>query len=402
MIERYLDNVVWELTLRCNARCLHCGSAAGQDREDNLTVEEMLRVCDELAQAECRKVTLIGGETFLHPAWRDIVSRLHQNNIEISIVTNGFLLNEERIKFLAENGVTTVGLSLDGTTAEKHDTIRNFPGMFKRIFDLGQYFEQYNLLAVAITTVTSLNILELQGFIPLLKDSFFSAWQLQIGSPYGRMSEDLSLSSLEYYVTGMLLACYQRRIPQSQLEIVGMHDFGYYSDVIPNSVNVYNDNWHGCPAGRYVMGIRSNGKVVGCLSVYNDDYIDGDLRKKTLKEIWDDENICTWNNRVERSKKLTGHCKDCPYAFACCAGCSSICDSYTKTVHENPLCYYAIESKYKNCTGTDTYSCVLRDLTNSKITEDGRIMFANNKYLDIDYVAGIPDDHIKELLKQLI
>lgn len=402
MMDRYLDNVVWELTLHCNARCVHCGSAAGYDRSDNLSIDEMLRVCDELADAGCRKVTLIGGEVFLHPAWRDIVSRLNKNSIEVAIVTNGFLLNEERIKFLAENGVATIGISLDGACAEKHDKIRNFPGMFNRIFDLGQYFKKYNLSTVAITTVTALNVLDLHEFIPLLQDSFFDGWQMQIGSPYGRMSEDISLSNLEYYVTGMFLACMQRRIPQGMLDIVGMHDFGYYSDVIPNSVNVYNDNWHGCPAGKYVMGIRSNGKVLGCLSIYNDDYIDADLREKSVSEIWEDDNFSKWNQRCNRIKDLTGFCAKCPYAMACCAGCSSTCDSYSKKMGENPMCYYAIETKYKNTEQNDEYSEVLRNLTNSTITDDGKVQFADGTYLNQEYISKLQDEHIKKLLRQLI
>lgn len=402
MIDRYFDNVVWELTLHCNARCLHCGSAAGVDRQDNLTDEEILRVCDELGQAGCRKVTLIGGEVFLHRAWRDIVSRLNQNNIEIAIVTNAFLLNEEKIKFLAENGVTTVGISLDGACAEKHDKIRNFPGMFNRIFELGQYFQKYNLLTAAITTVTALNVLDLHEFLPLLQDSFFNGWQMQIGSPYGRMSEDISLSSLEYYVTGMLLACYQRRISQTKLDIIGMHDFGYYSDVIPNSVNIYNDNWHGCPAGKYVMGIRSNGKVLGCLSIYNDKYIDADLREKSVLEIWEDENFSKWNQRCNRIKELTGFCAECPYAPACCAGCSSTCDSYTQSMGRNPMCYYAIEVKYKNNENTDEYSTVLRDLTNSRITDDGKVQFKNGTYINQEYISKLHDEHIRKLLSQLV
>ena len=75
---KYLDNIVWELTLRCNAKCSHCGSAAGVDRQDNLTNDELLRVCDELAEVRCKKVTLIGGEVFLHPLWCEIVKRLSE------------------------------------------------------------------------------------------------------------------------------------------------------------------------------------------------------------------------------------------------------------------------------------------------------------------------------------
>ena len=60
---------VWELTLRCNMRCLHCGSRAGRARADELSVEECFRVGDDLAALGCRQVTFIGGEVFLYPGW---------------------------------------------------------------------------------------------------------------------------------------------------------------------------------------------------------------------------------------------------------------------------------------------------------------------------------------------
>ena len=71
-------------------------------------------------------------------------------------------------------------------------------------------------------------------------------------------------------------------------------------------------------------------------------------------------------------------------------------------MNENPMCYYAIENKYKNTVNTDEYSTVLRDLTNSKITEDGKILFADNNYLDNKYISNISDERIKSLLSQLI
>ncbi|MGA9657100.1 MAG: radical SAM protein, partial [Polyangia bacterium] len=52
----------WELTLGCNLRCRHCGSAAGPRRADELTLEECLRVADELGALGCQRATLTGGE----------------------------------------------------------------------------------------------------------------------------------------------------------------------------------------------------------------------------------------------------------------------------------------------------------------------------------------------------
>ena len=51
---------VWEITLRCNMRCQHCGSRAGKKRRDELTLAEALKLCEDLAAMGCRRLTLSG------------------------------------------------------------------------------------------------------------------------------------------------------------------------------------------------------------------------------------------------------------------------------------------------------------------------------------------------------
>jgi MoaA/NifB/PqqE/SkfB family radical SAM enzyme len=58
--------VVWELTLRCDHACTHCGSRAGVARERELSTAEALVVVDQLASMGAREVVLIGGEAYLH------------------------------------------------------------------------------------------------------------------------------------------------------------------------------------------------------------------------------------------------------------------------------------------------------------------------------------------------
>lgn len=397
---RYLDSVVWELTLRCNARCMHCGSSAGKDRQDNLSDDEIIRICDELAEVKCCKVALIGGEVFLHPLWRTIVSKLRAHNIAVQIITNGLSLNAEKIQFLQKQNIDTLAISLDGASAETHDTIRGVPGAFKHIFSLKDDILQCLLPTIAITTVTKKNILDLPRLMQLLLPSYFCSWQIQIGNPFGRLKDKMTLSELEYYITGLFIALMQRRYA-GKYAIIGMHDFGYYSQVIPNSVNVYNSNWHGCPAGQYVMGIRSNGKVVGCLSIYDDKFIEGDLRQNSVKEIWNNKKFCDWNHKYTKYKNLTGFCKTCDYAFACCAGCCSSAVSQTGNANSIKLCFHNIEKKYNDYQKSDTYGKLLKELVNGQITDDGYFMFQNGKILNNSLDFSVADSYLQSLLNIL-
>ena len=62
--------VVWEITLACNLRCVHCGSRAGpQARGRTLAPSECLDVVRQLAELGTRQITLIGGEAYLRKDW---------------------------------------------------------------------------------------------------------------------------------------------------------------------------------------------------------------------------------------------------------------------------------------------------------------------------------------------
>ena len=71
-----LRSCVWEITLACCFSCKYCGSSGGIRRENELTTEECLQVARQLADAGCRRVSLIGGEVFLRPDWAEIAAAL--------------------------------------------------------------------------------------------------------------------------------------------------------------------------------------------------------------------------------------------------------------------------------------------------------------------------------------
>ncbi len=402
LCNRRLINVVWELTLKCNSHCIHCGSAAGIDRKDNLSDNEIMRICDELAEMKCHLVALIGGETFLHPLWKEIVKKLRSSEIEVQIITNALALNKEKIEFLSEQKIETVGISLDGSCPEIHDKIRNVPGIFNHIMSLKDDVFRNLLQTIAITTVTKKNFLDLPNILNVVSNSYFCTWQIQVGNPFGRLKEEMSLNEFEYYVLGIFITLMQRR-QTNGFTISGMHCMGYYSDVIPPSVNVYNDNWHGCPAGKNVIGIRSNGKVVGCLSIYDDKYIEGDLKVTSLSDIWNNKDFCSWNTLYNKYKNLKGKCKDCEYGFSCGAGCCSSAISQTGDEGSMGYCYHHIEKKYKNYIGDDSISNVLQELTTGKITDTGEFVFGNGNKLNEESINKITnDDYVKQVLSILI
>jgi MoaA/NifB/PqqE/SkfB family radical SAM enzyme len=87
----------WEITDACNLRCLHCEADAGKASPGELTTQEALEVAVDLWRLGCRSVQLTGGEPLLRPDWPTIARRLRELGCDVSVISNGVLVDGEMI-----------------------------------------------------------------------------------------------------------------------------------------------------------------------------------------------------------------------------------------------------------------------------------------------------------------
>lgn len=97
--------------------------------------------------------------------------------------------------------------------------------------------------------------------------------------------------------------------------------------------------WRGCQAGLKMIGIDSAGNVKGCESLYADEFIEGNLRDHTLRELWSREDGFAYNRRFHESK-LTGQCAGCDKGPVCRGGCRGSNYFSTGSLYENAYCCY--------------------------------------------------------------
>jgi len=170
--------VGWELTLVCNLRCRHCGSSADLPREDELTLEESLAICDQFPELFVQEVNFTGGEPLLRPDWQRIADHLRKLDLKTKILTNG---------------VT------DGLEAT-HDYIRGHKGLFRRVLTGIKLVLNADIPLTLITTVNALNIRELSSLFALLRSLGVSSWQIQPIFPLGRANDaaELELTQQSY------------------------------------------------------------------------------------------------------------------------------------------------------------------------------------------------------------
>ncbi|MDR0900458.1 MAG: SPASM domain-containing protein [Methanobrevibacter sp.] len=125
---------------------------------------------------------------------------------------------------------------------------------------------------------------------------------------------------------------------------------GYYSNkelrTNPSKFNTLDYQlWDGCKAGIHSFGILYNGDIVGCTSFRNREYIEGNIRERTLRDIWKDNGHFLWRRNMSKDK-LSGECGVCEYGSKCLGGCPYIRFSMDNTIHgENRFCIQNIEMK---------------------------------------------------------
>jgi MoaA/NifB/PqqE/SkfB family radical SAM enzyme len=120
--------IAWQLTNRCEARCLACCEESGPDARwrDELGRDEAFALVDQIIGLGVPYVVFGGGEPMSVPYFWDIFSALSAAGVSIKIETNGRHIDAAAAARLHDHGVGCVQISLDGPTAATHE--RSRPG----------------------------------------------------------------------------------------------------------------------------------------------------------------------------------------------------------------------------------------------------------------------------------
>ncbi len=333
-----LKSCVWEITLACCFRCAYCGSRGGKARANELSTAECLGVARQLAEIGCRRVSLIGGEVFMRPDWADIAQALTSRGVKVCVITNGFRMTPKLIGELRRVQIESVAVSLDGVR-ETHDAYRR-PGSYDRAMETIRALTAAKIPVSAITALRSDNAPQLPRFYEQLQNLPIFAWQLQACSPMGNAAKnalDVSFSAAE------VLRFVSETAPTAPFAVGVADNIGYYTPGEAFARGSDGVSFEGCAAGLTAVGIDSVGNVRGCESMYDARFNEGNLRERTLMEIWTAPGAFSYNRSFDASM-LTGGCKSCRYGEICAGGCRSYNYFTTGRLYENPLCPNALQT----------------------------------------------------------
>ncbi|HUQ49455.1 MAG TPA: radical SAM protein [Terriglobales bacterium] len=102
---------------RCNLACTYCNEY--DDVSKPVPLDEMYKRIDKLGALGTTIITISGGEPLLHPELDDIIARIRKNGAIAGMITNGYLLVEERIKRLNDAGLDHMQISIDNVMPDE-------------------------------------------------------------------------------------------------------------------------------------------------------------------------------------------------------------------------------------------------------------------------------------------
>ncbi len=134
------------ITSRCNFNCPHCLRRLIDGKKtiiQDLPIPVFETCLREGKKLNFNTVMLVGGEPILHPQFKKLIELIRKYNYQFHIISNGWLYKEywEALGKNKEN-LSSISLSLDGTTAEVHDAIREKKGSFERLTQAMNFYKQ--------------------------------------------------------------------------------------------------------------------------------------------------------------------------------------------------------------------------------------------------------------------
>ena len=168
--------VYWEMTQACGLACKHCRAEAMPGSHPlELTTEQSKAFLRQLLDFgdPLPHLILTGGDPLRRKDIYQLIDYARSLGLEVSITPSATPeLTNEAITKLYQHGIQALGLSLDGSTAAKHDAIRNVPGTFEHTMEAARHAGRLGLPIQINTLVSEETVDDLPAIYELLGTRF--------------------------------------------------------------------------------------------------------------------------------------------------------------------------------------------------------------------------------------
>ena len=321
--------VVWNITRRCNLRCVHCYAQADDQSFDNeLTTKQGLALIDDLADFGVPVILFSGGEPLVRKDLPELADYAVKKGMRAVISTNGTLITAEVARTLKDIGLSYVGISLDGM--EKiNDRFRGVKGAFKSALKGIENCQSVGIKVGLRFTINKFNVDEIPSIFDLLEEKeiprvcFYHLVYAGRGSEL--VKDDLSHAETRKAVDLIIdrtRQLHEKGKPKEVLTVDNHADGPYLY------LRLLKENPQRAKEVLDLLKMNegnNSGRGIGCVSwdgeVHADQfwrhYSFGNVKERPFSEIWTDTSEPLMMQLKEKKKYVKGRCATCRWLNIC-------------------------------------------------------------------------------------
>jgi 12,18-didecarboxysiroheme deacetylase len=348
--------IVWNMTRRCNLKCLHCyAHATSLEGTDDISTGQARAMIDDLAAYGAPVMLFSGGEPLAREDLAELASHATQRGMRAVISTNGTLITKAQARELKAVGLSYVGISLDGLE-KVHDRFRCVPGAFQKALDGIANCQAEGLKVGLRFTMNRGNVNEIPGIFRLLKERevpracFYHL-------VYSGRGSNLIREDLDHRTTRETLdlimnetrALFDAGHPKEILTVDNHADGPYVWMRLLKEDKKRADEVY--TLLQFNEG-NSSGRGIGCVSwdgkVHADqfwrEHSFGNVLERPFSRIWDDPDIELLTKLKDKKAHVRGRCAGCRHLNICGGNFRARAEAfYGDPWAEDPACYLTDE-----------------------------------------------------------
>ena len=347
--------VVWNMTRRCNLKCIHCYSnSADIEYPDELTTEEGKKLIDDLAEFGSPVILFSGGEPLIRKDLLELAQYATDKGMRGVISTNGTLITKEIAAKLQKVGLSYVGVSLDGLE-KTHDRFRGKKGAFAAAIEGIRNCRDAGIKVGIRFTVNKHNLIDVPDMFELLRKENIErmCFYHLVYTGRGSKLREEDLTHVETRKLIDLIAAQTKKMFDDGLSpeilTVDNHADGPYLYLKMKKENPRR--------AKEILELlemnegNSSGLGIGCVSWDGEVYPDqfwrnqslGNVRRRTFGEIWTDEKNELLMQLKDKKKHVHGRCVGCMWLNVCGGNFRARAESEGELWGPDPACYLTDE-----------------------------------------------------------
>lgn len=345
VFERAPMLVYWEMTRACPLACRHCRAEAVLERSDReLSTAEGETLLDQILAfgRPLPHLVMTGGDPLRRPDLLQLARAARDRGVGASLAPSATGdLTPALIAELREAGVQSMSLSLDGSTAARHDAFRGVPGTFGATIGAAAVIRAAGIPLQVNTLVTDETVDDLPAIYELMRTLDVMRWSLffLIGVGRGAVLREIApvrserlfawLLDLEHgapFAIKTTEATHYRRVAATRMRRAGMSREAIERTPVGRGFGVRDGNG--------IMFIAHDGTIhpSGFLPMAC-----GDVRTAALADVYRAHPLF---RALRDPRSFQGKCGECPYALMCGGSRARAYARGGDPLTSDPLCPY--------------------------------------------------------------